>query len=489
MLHPLFFLLPLLSSICGPLILYFIKIKNEKLKSKLSFVLVLLTSFFSLLLILLPPDKPLYLIKFSSDLQVYFQLDGLGRLFALMVSVLWPFAYAYALSYLKDSARKEEYFVFYVITFGIVLGICFAGNLITMYFFYELLTLLTLPLISFYDTKESKRAGRLYLYVSLFGSAMAFSGLVILQATTHTTDFIDGGIVQIAAMPDQKNLLLIAYLLTFFGFGVKAAIFPLHFWLPRAGVAPTPTTALLHAVAVVKSGAFAIMRSAYYNFGTEFLSHTYVQTLMCIISIVTIVYGSAMAVKQLHLKRRLAYSTCANISYILLGVSMLSKAGLQAAVLHMYFHSFAKIALFFATGAFMEKNNVVFLDDLNGIGKKMPLTTISFLLAGLSLIGIPCFAGFLSKWYLAVSCIESKQVLSYIGIAALLISALLTAIYILSVIIHAYAYPPKDSLVTVRENELGLFVPTLTFSLLTLVLGLFGNSFIQILLNILEGVI
>lgn len=489
MMHSFYLLVPILISIVGAICLHFIKIKQEKLKKILSFSLVLLTSIFSLLLVFFPPANSINLIRFSNELQVFFKFDGLGRLFALMVSILWPFAYAYALAYMKHEDRKEEYYTFYIICFGIVLGICYAGNLITMYFFYELLTLITLPLISHQNTKEAKRAGRLYLYVSLFGSAMAFIGLVILQTTTHSTDFVKGGLLDMTTMGEKKHLLWIAYLLTFFGFGVKAAIVPFHFWLPRAGVAPTPTTALLHAVAVVKAGAFAIMRSVYYNFGCDFLKGSYAQTIMMIVVILTIVYNSSMAVKQLHLKRRLAYSTAANISYILLGVSLMSEAGLEAAWLHMYFHSFSKIALFFAVGFFMEKANIVYLDDLNGIYKRMPWTMAFFLLAGFSLIGIPGFSGFISKWYLATAAIETHQGLAYVGIAALLLSAMLTAIYIITILIHAYAYPPIKSQDKIKESDWGFMIPIATFSILSFVLGLFGNPLIQFLFNLLNEVI
>lgn len=226
------------------------------------------------------------------------------------------------------------------------------------------------------------------------------------------------------------------------GFGVKAAVFPLHGWLPKASVAPTPVTALLHAVAVVKAGAFAVIRLTYYSYGTDFLKGTWAQYAVMAIVIFTILFGSSAALKQVHFKRRLAYSTVANLSYILFGVTLMTPIGLEAGVLHMLFHSIIKIGAFFAAGAVLHSTKREYISELDGLGKKMPITFGTFTVFALALTGIPLFNGFVSKWALASAAIQSGDTLSFIGIIVLLISALLTAIYMLNISVRAF-FPKK----------------------------------------------
>ena len=205
---------------------------------------------------------------------------------------------------------------------------------------------------------------------------------------------------------DNITIVQIVYLLAFWGFGVKAAVFPFQGWLPQASVAPTPVTALLHAVAVVKSGAFAVMRLTYYCFGTELIRGTWVHFVVMSIAMLSILYGSTMAVKETHFKRRLAFSTVSNLSYILLGVTMMSPQGLLAGMAHLVFHAFMKIGAFFCAGAVLHQSGKTYVDELNGLAKKMPFVFTTFVVFGLSLIGIPAFAGFISKWNIAASAME-----------------------------------------------------------------------------------
>ena len=238
------------------------------------------------------------------DLKVFFRLDGAGCVFAGLVSFLWPLATLYASEYMEGEERQKSFFAFYTMAYGVTLGIAFAGNLVTLYLFYELLTLVTFPLVLHYRNRESRAASRKYLYYSIGGAAFAFMGLVFILIDGNTADFILGGVLNQGVPGFRTNTILFMYVLAFFGFGVKAALFPVHGWLPKASVAPTPVTALLHAVAVVKSGAFAILRLTYYSYGADFIRGTWAHYVVLGAVLVTIVYGSTMAVREAHLKRR-----------------------------------------------------------------------------------------------------------------------------------------------------------------------------------------
>jgi multicomponent Na+:H+ antiporter subunit D len=432
-------------------------------------------------------------IQFFEGLDISFKLDGFGKIFSGMVSILWPLATLYAFSYMKHAKKKRVYFMFYELTYAVVLGISFASSLVSLYFFYEALTLVTIPLINQPKTREAKRASRFYLYISLFGSTLALVGITLLISVFNTGEFINVFSESTTIYESNKTLAYIAYIALFLGFGVKAAIFPFHLWLPRAGAAPTPTTALLHAVAVVKAGSFAIIRVIYSVIGVSILSGSVVHIISLLIASFTIIFGSAMAAKQVHMKRRFAYSTISNISYILLAATMMNEYGLYAAMLHLIFHSFAKITIFFIAGGLMHNADVIYVDQVDGLAKKMPLTFVSYILAGLSIVGIPMFAGFISKFEIATAGIMVNTWYSYIGIAALLISALLTAIYVIDLIIRAYFKKPNEynlkNYEKAHEVNYKFLLPIMTFAILSLLLGVFGNSFIELVIELLGGII
>ncbi|MDE7428325.1 MAG: proton-conducting membrane transporter, partial [Lachnospiraceae bacterium] len=388
-------------------------------------------------------DSTFLLAHFTGNLNISFRVDGMSMVFAGLVSALWPFATLYAFEYMTKEEHENVFFLFYTLTYGVTLGIAFAANLLTMYFFYELLTLVTVPLVMHTLTREAVLASRKYLYYSLGGAAFAFIGLIMVIVFGSTTDFILGGVFDLTKIEENTNVLLFIYVMAFMGFGVKAAVCPFNSWLPQAGVAPTPVTALLHAVAVVKSGAFAILRLTYYSFGTDFLKGTWAQDVVMAIVMFTIVYGCSRALKETHLKRRLAYSTISNLSYILFGAVIMTPLGLAAALSHLVFHAIMKICSFFCAGAIMHQTDRHYVHELDGLGYKMPCTFGIFTLSSLALMGVPGLAGFVSKWNLASAAAESGNPLAYGGVACLLVSALLTAIYMLSIVVRAF-FPGKD---------------------------------------------
>ena len=392
------------------------------------------------------------LFGINPQMQLAFSFDPLSFFFCALVSFLWPFALLYAAEYMQNEPRQSTFFAFFLITYGVVLGIAFAANFFTLYFFYELLTLSTLPLVMITMTGQAKYAGKKYLAYSMSGAAAVFIGMAFLMQNGNPLFFLAGGCVK--NFPAAAQTLPALYLLLFCGFGVKAALWPLHGWLPTAGVAPTPVTALLHAVAVVNSGVFAIFRLTYYCIGAETLSGTWAQFAAMALSVCSILFGSAMALRYQHLKRRLAYSTVSNLSYLLFSVTLLSPAGASACLFHMIAHSFFKIVLFFCSGAVLcqTHHKGEYLFQLGGFGKKMPVTFFCFLLASLGLIGIPPFLGYQSKWFLASAALKNGSPLALAGAAALCVSAFLTGLYLFGILLPAY-FPSRSDLSRAIETD------------------------------------
>lgn len=451
---------------------------------------VILNSFLVSYLLLHRPDHIVTLANFTGNLSIGFKVDGMSMVFAGLISALWPFATLYAFEYMTKEKHEKIFFTFYTMTYGVTLGISLAANLLTMYFFYELLTLVTVPLVMHTLTREAILASRKYLYYSLGGAAFAFIGLIFVIIYGSTTDFVLGGVLDLERIGERANVLLLIYVIAFMGFGVKAAVCPFNSWLPDAGVAPTPVTALLHAVAVVKSGAFAIIRLTYYSFGTEFLRGTWAQTTVMVIVMFTIVYGCSRAVKETHLKRRLAYSTISNLSYVLFGVTIMTPLGMVGALTHLTFHAVMKISSFFCAGAIMHQTDKHYVHELDGMGYKMPCVFGVFTVSALALMGVPGFAGFVSKWNLAEAAVESGNRIAYVGIGCLLISALLTAIYMLSIVVRAF-FPGKDfdmtSLEGYKDPNWKMLIPLFVFTVLILVMGLYSAPVVKFFGNVAAG--
>lgn len=452
--------------------------------------LVVLNSILVWYLLIHRPAEIFTLANFTGNLSISFQVDGMSMVFAGLVSALWPFATLYAFEYMTKEEHEKVFFMFYTMTYGVTLGISFAANLLTMYFFYELLTLVTVPLVMHTLTREAILASRKYLYYSLGGAAFAFIGLIFIIIYGNTINFVLGGVLNLEKIGGRTNILLLIYVIAFMGFGVKAAICPFNSWLPDAGVAPTPVTALLHAVAVVKSGAFAIIRLTYYCFGTEFLKGTWAQNVVMLIVMFTIVYGCSRAVKETHLKRRLAYSTISNLSYILFGVTIMTPLGMVGALTHLIFHAIIKISAFFCAGAIMHQTDKHYVYELDGMGYKMPAVFGVFTISGLALMGVPGLAGFVSKWNLAAAAVESGNVIAFGGIACLLLSALLTAIYMLTIVVRAF-FPGKDfnmaALEGVKDPNWKMLVPLFVFTLFIVAFGFCSSSLVEFFTKVAAG--
>ena len=480
-------LLPILAGVLSPLLPF--RSRNQML----AFIetAVLLNSVLVFVLLISQPQESFILFRFTGDLTLSFHLDGLGTVFAGIVSVLWPLATLYAFEYMKHENHEKFFFMFYTVTYGVTLGIALAEDIMTMYCFYEMLSMVTLPLILHTLSREAVLASRTYLYYSLGGAAFAFIGMIFILTYGTTSNFMPGGVMDMAKIGDRTNMLLFVYLLCFCGFSVKAAMFPFSSWLPQAGVAPTPVTALLHAVAVVKAGAFTTMRVTYYSFGADFLRGTWAQTILMVLVIFTIVYGCSRALKETHIKRRLAWSTVSNLSYILFGVVLMTPLGLTGALCHMVFHAVMKISSFFCAGAVIYKTGREYIHQLNGFGRKMPKVFIVFTISGLALMGVPGLCGFISKWQLAKAAVETHSLLAYIGVAALLASALLTAIYMLTIVVRAF-FPGRSfdygTISDVEDPNWMMILPLVLFVVAMFVFGLHPGPVVHALEAVAAGV-
>ena len=501
MLVPILF--PILAGACMPLF-HFQECKKRELY--VAGVTLINAVFMVCVMFLFRPEGTVTILNMTGKLALSLHMDGLGCVFGSLISLLWPLAVFYAFEYMaheeeelthkigkeKAIAKTNTFFSFYIMTFGVTAGICFSGNLMTLYLFYELLTFVTLPLVMYGMSRKAVRAGRKYVTYSVGGAAFAFIGFVFIWIYGDSLEFVYGGVLQSNLTNMQTTILQFVYILAVFGFGVKAALFPFHSWLPTASIAPTPVTALLHAVAVVKAGAFAILRITYYSFGADFLRGSFAQYVVMTVALVTILFGSAMAWKEQHLKRRLAYSTISNLSYIIFGASIMTQAGLVGSMTHLLVHGIVKITLFYCAGAVLCKTGKEYIQELRGYAKIMPATFGCFLLASCALVGVPPLPGFLSKWNLATAAVESQGILAYIGAGVLLISALLTAMYLFSVVFKAF-FPSSAVPVELPEGkkEVGRYmkIPMLLLCTVIVLLGVCAVPLVSVLEKIAEGLL
>jgi multicomponent Na+:H+ antiporter subunit D len=360
--------------------------------------------------------------------------DGMGTIFAVLASFLWVLAGSYAIGYMRGdhASNQTRFYAFYSLCLATAFGVAFAGDLLTFFIAYELLTVTTYPLVTHKGDAKALTAGRTYLGYLLSGGALVLLAMMIVVASTGELTFVAGGFVG-----DQlgTGLTILVFALFAVGFGTKAGLMPLHRWLPGAMVAPTPVSALLHAVAVVKGGVFAFGRFLGFVLGPTALSGIDVRQVLTYAAAITIVVASVVALRQDHLKRRLAYSTIAHLAYIVLGFSLLSPSGFEGSLLHILNHGVAKITLFFAAGAIHIAAHKDHVSELDGIGRRMPFTMIAFALASFSLAGLPPAGGFVSKFALVTGALEAGE---WLAAAVMVFSGLFTAAYLFPVVYRAF---------------------------------------------------
>jgi len=437
-------------------------------------------------------ETELLLCSFGEGLDLYFHVDDMGRLFAVVVNLAWVLSGIYAFEYMKHEQEETRFFGFYLMVHGTLNGLVFAGGMVTYYLFYELMTLLSVPLILHNRSKEAIKGGLKYLFYSLFGAYMVLFGIFFLNRFADSLNFLPGGTLNLAAVAGNEQLMRIVAFAMIIGFSVKAGMFPLHAWLPTAHpVAPAPASAVMSGI-IVKMGVLGMIRSVYYLVGADFIRGTWVQTVWLSLALITVFMGSMLAYREKVMKKRLAYSTVSQASYILFGLALLQPQGMTGALLHVVFHAVIKSCLFLSAGAIIYKTHKTRVEDLRGIGKEMPVTIWCYTFAAAALIGIPPASGFISKWYLATGALDSgMEIFSWLGPVVLLTSALLTAGYLLPITVHGFL-PGADfdySSLEKKEPNLTMLIPLLIFAALAVLLGLLPNSLTEYITGIVSGLL
>ncbi len=437
------------------------------------------------------PGEQLILWQMTAEIPVLLRVDDLSRFFLGLVAVMWSLAGFYSFEYMAHEKEEHRFQAFYLVTQGVLSGLTLSGNLVTLYMFYEAMTLVTVPLVLHSRTKEAIAAAIKYLIYSIFGASTALLGIFFLNRVCDSLAFVPGGTLNETALAGQEGTLLTVAFLMILGFGTKGGMFPLHGWLPTAHPeAPAPASAVLSGV-ITKMGVLGIIRVVFYCIGAPRLRGTWVQTAWMVLALITVFMGSMLALKEDLFKKRLAYSSVSQVSYILFGLSTLTAVGLTGSLLHILFHSAIKMTLFMTAGAVICKTGLTKVSELRGIGKRQPLCFVLFTLVSLGLIGIPPTGGFVSKWYLASGALALPTAFSFIGPAVLLLSAILTAGYLLPVSIHGFL-PGRDydpAAATPASPGPLITVPMLLLTLLVVLGGMFPGALINFFTNLAEGLL
>ena len=409
---------------------------------------------------------------------IKFRVDAMGMLFALVASSLWIVTSAYSIGYMRglNEHSQTRYFCYFAFALSATIGVAFAANLLTLYLFYEMLSFATYPLVTHHQDKEARSSGRKYL-LYIVGPSIGFvlPAMLICYHLTGTLEFAKQGFL---AGVGSKTLMVFLMVLLIFGFA-KVAIMPLHSWLPAAMVAPTPVSALLHAVAVVKVGAFSVLRVITGVFGPDLLASLHLGTIICYIAAFTIIVASLIALSQDELKRRLAFSTISQLSYIVLGVALLSPKGMMGGMVHIAMHAFGKITLFFCAGAIAVATGRKYISQMVGIGKRMPITMTAFFIGSLSVIGLPPTGGFFSKWYMVLGTLQANQ---WPMLIVLLVSSFLNAAYFLPIVYKAFFCTEEESMCGNKMEEAPPWcvVPLVVTAVCSIVLFFYPTPFLKL---------
>ncbi|MBA7644114.1 Na(+)/H(+) antiporter subunit A [subsurface metagenome] len=414
------------------------------------------------------------IITLTQGVSLQFRVDQFGLFFGVLASALWIATSIYSIGYVRglNEHAQTRYFFNFALCLSATMGIAFAGNLLTLFIFYEILTVSTYPLVAHKETEDAIMGGRKYLAYTLIAGVVILFAIIFIYALTGTLDFKPGGFLLGCG---QSATLIFLFALLILGFGVKAALMPMHEWLPTAMVAPTPVSALLHAVAVVKAGVFGCLRIILYVFGPELLHNLDLWLILAYFAAFTVIVSGMYALAQDNLKRRLAFSTINNLAIIVMGAALLTPSAITGSIFHMGSHGFMKITLFFVAGAIYVKTHKENISELDGLGRQMPLTMGAFTIGAMGVAGTPPICGFISKWYLAMGCLEAKQV---IFLLVLLISALMDVAYFFPIIYNSFFKTPKEAINPhLDEAPTMMVVPLVITAVISLILGIFPNAF------------
>jgi len=418
-------------------------------------------------------------MNIAAGISLHFRVDTMGMLFAALASALWVVTSVYSIGYMRKLNEKHQtgYFASFAVCLSATVGIAFSANLLTFFIFYEILTIATYPLVIHKRTPEAVASGRKYLVYTLIAGQLLLIGVIWIQIiTAGNADFQAGGFL---AGKAATGILQTIFVLLIIGTAVKAGVMPLHGWLPAAMVAPTPVSALLHAVAVVKAGVFGIIRVIGFVFGPQVLAEIGVANILAWVAALTIIISSLIALGQDNLKRRLAFSTVGQLSYVVLGVCLLTPLGILGGIYHIIAHAFMKITLFFCAGAIYATHHLTNVSEMKGIGRKMPITMGAFAVGSLGIAGLPFIVGFISKWNIALGALQGG---GGIFIAVLIGSAMLSASYLIPVVYMAFFKEPVQKDAHGHEHSSGgeanpaMLIPLVLTACFALILGVFPNA-------------
>ncbi len=426
--------------------------------------------------VVLGEEKYMELWRITEDLSVSLRADGLAKLFVGLFAAGWLLITIFSFEYMKHERNEPRFFAFFLLSEGALMGLSLSASMASMYVCFELVTLLSMPLVMHSMKKEATSAALKYLFYSIAGAFMALLGIFFLARYTTGLDFVPGGCLDLTAVRGREGLLLAVIFVTVIGFGAKAGMYPLHGWLPTAHpVAPAPASAALSAL-IAKAGVLAIIRILYYVVGADFVAGTWVQTALLCLSLFTVFMGSLMAYREKLFKKRLAYSTVSQISYILTSLFIFSEEGMQGALLHTVFHAAVKTCLFLTAGALIYYTGRTMANEYRHAGKQLPVVMWCYTLASMTLIGIPPTGGFVSKWVMASAALDSAPgAFAWLIPVVLLVSALLTAGYLLPVVIDAF-FPGEEAPAGLKRTESPLmWVPMAVLAVGAVLLGLFSG--------------
>ena len=423
------------------------------------------------------------LITILSGLNISLGIEPISMIFLLMVNCLWLIATIYSVGYMlsNNEKRLDNFFMFFSISIACANGAALADNLLTLFIFYELLTLSTSPLVTHKGDELSKKSGRTYLLI-LLGTSLCFflPAISYVYFLSGSLDFIENGLLMTTMGVNSISNLQLSILLVLFIFGIsKAAIMPFHSWLPAAMVAPTPVSALLHAVAVVKVGVFSIIKVIVYTFGIDLLFDLTIVDLLIILCGFTIIASSIIAIKQDNLKKLLAYSTISQLSYVIIAILILTPSAIIAATLHLIAHAISKITLFFAAGAIYTSTGYTKISEMDGIGSRLKIVMIGFSIGALSLIGMPILGGFISKWYIVESALDANR---WFIILVIVISTLLNIGYFIPIIYKVF-FVKNTSKKALKKLPITINLAIFSCCILIILLFLFPNFFIEVIKN------
>lgn len=485
-------LLPVAVPLAAGLIVCFFKALDTRRARNLFTGAALAATVLCTLPALFRGETQLTLFYLTDTIPVLLKADGIAKLFTALIAFVWAMVGFYSFEYMAHEQNERRFYAFYLLTLAALMGLSLSGTIVTLYMFYEAMTLLSLPLVLHTQTKEAIAAGIKYLIYSVFGASLALLGIFFLQFYCTGLTFTPGGALDMARVAGHEPLLLLVVMLMILGFGVKAGMFPMHAWLPTAHpVAPSPASAVLSGV-ITKAGVLGILRVVFFLVGPDFLRGTWVQGLSMGLALVTVFLGSMLAFKESLLKKRLAYSTVSQVSYVLFGLFTLTPLGFVGALLHVVCHSLIKNTLFMGAGAIIEKTGKTRADELTGIGKQMPIVIWCFTLVSVALIGIPPTGGFVSKWYLANGSLSmGAGVYAWLGPVVLLVSALLTAGYLLPISTRGFFPGDKADLAALPKAEPTalMTVPMIALTALAVLIGMFPGTFISFFLSIAGSVL